>query len=190
MLLPLKLICPASKARRDGTSIIFLQYCKSENEKTLLNTEIAIPPKYWSKKHSRIIVDLPVDFGVSEKLNEELHRMFRIAEDIIKLAVRLKLDDAVSFTKVTFKPDLDSTKLEEIERALTKKQIEGDQPNLDIYYQIDEYIKSKQGHVSKETIGVFGQMKEHLLAFEVYRKKPITFDCIDLNFYEQLVHFL
>jgi hypothetical protein len=33
-------------------------------------------------------------------------------------------------------------------------------------------------------------MKDHLLAFEVYMKKPITFEPIDLNFYEQLVHFL
>ena len=68
MLLPLKPICPASKVRRDCTSIIFLQYCKSENEKTLLNTEIAIPPKYWNKKLSRVIDDLPVEYGVLKSL--------------------------------------------------------------------------------------------------------------------------
>jgi hypothetical protein len=44
MLLPIKLICPKNKVRKDGTSIIFIQYCGSDNKKTLLNTEIAIPP--------------------------------------------------------------------------------------------------------------------------------------------------
>ncbi len=50
MLLLLQPICPLSKVRKDGTSIIFLQYYRSEHDKTLLNTEIAIPAKFWNKK--------------------------------------------------------------------------------------------------------------------------------------------
>jgi integrase len=33
-------------------------------------------------------------------------------------------------------------------------------------------------------------MKDHLLAFEQFRKKPITFDSLDINFYEQFIDFL
>jgi len=108
MLLPLKSICAASKVRRDGTSLIFFQYCKSETQKTLLNTEIAIPPSYWNKKLCRITYDLPQAFGSAEKLNLELHRMFRLAEDIIHVAMRLKIEDTVSFAKKTFCPNLTS----------------------------------------------------------------------------------
>ena len=99
MLLPLKPVCSASKVRRDGTSLIFLQYCKSESDKTLLNTEMAIPPQYWNKKLCRIADDLPNTYGNSEKLNMELHRMFRLAEDIIHLARRMRIEDTVSFAK-------------------------------------------------------------------------------------------
>ncbi len=41
MLLPIKLICPKGKTRKDGTCIIFIQYCGSKT--ILLNTGIAIP---------------------------------------------------------------------------------------------------------------------------------------------------
>jgi len=187
MLLPLKSICSASKVRRDGTSLIFLQYCKSESDKTLLNTTIAIPPKFWNKKLCRITDDLPQVFGSAGKLNLELHRMFRLAEDIIHLAMRLKIEDNVLFVKKTFRPDLTTSELEEIEK---KQETLKPEQNLDFFYQLDEYIKSKEKKVSEGTIGVFRQMKEHLLAFEAFRKKPINFECIDLDFYKKLVDFL
>ena len=187
MLLPLKPICSASKARRDGTSLIFLQYCKTETKKTLLNTEIAIPSQYWSKKLCRVKDDLPPAYGNAQEVNLELHRMFRLAEDIIHLANKLQIEDTVSFAKKTFRPHLTVAELKAIEKnyeALKPGQ------NLDFFYQLDVYIKSKEKKVSEGTLGVFKQMKEHLLAFETFRKKPITFECIDLDFYEKLVDYL
>jgi phospholipid N-methyltransferase len=59
MLLPLKTFCSATKVLRDGTSLIFIQYCKSETNKTLLNTGIGIPFNYWNKKLGRIAGNLP-----------------------------------------------------------------------------------------------------------------------------------
>ncbi|HEY8689525.1 MAG TPA: hypothetical protein VIM07_09855 [Chitinophagaceae bacterium] len=60
MLLPIKLICKKRLMRRDGTSIIFIQYCHSLEKRTLLNSGIAIPPNYWNLKRLRINTDLPV----------------------------------------------------------------------------------------------------------------------------------
>ncbi len=87
MLLPLKPICPSNKIRKDGTSLIFLQYCKSKADKTLLNTELFVPPKYWHKKLQRVTDDLPLQFGDYKQINAELNRMFRMAEDIITHAI-------------------------------------------------------------------------------------------------------
>ena len=50
MLLPIKPICSPRKIRRDGTSQIFLQYCYSATNRTLLNTGINIPPDCWNNK--------------------------------------------------------------------------------------------------------------------------------------------
>ena len=185
MLLPIKPICPASKARKDGTSIIFLQYCKSEDDKTLLNTEIGIPPRYWNKKLKRVTDDLPSSYGDFEKINLEVHRMYRIAEDIIKFAISNKHSDPVQFVKNTFSPNYDTTKLEVEKLKLPEKEV-----NLDFFYQFDEYLKSKVGTVTDGTMDVFKNLKSILLKFQEYRKNNIGFEQIDLNFYEEYVHYL
>jgi hypothetical protein len=46
MSLPVKFICKSKQKRKNGTSIIFIQYCFRAGKKLLLNTEIAIPPEY------------------------------------------------------------------------------------------------------------------------------------------------
>ena len=93
-LLPLKSICPASKVRSCGTSLVFLQYCKSESEKTLLNSGIAVPPKLWNKKTGRI-QDMPKEYGDAKSLNEEVYRLYSIAEKMIQFALTDKIPDPI-----------------------------------------------------------------------------------------------
>ncbi|MEO7293364.1 MAG: site-specific integrase, partial [Ginsengibacter sp.] len=112
MLLPIKPICSASKIRRDGTSLVFIQYCMSAENKTLLNTELTIPPRYWNKKLNRISDNLPIDTGIASELNKELQRQIRLAEDIISFAIDKKMKDPVKFVKAIFKPDFDISELE------------------------------------------------------------------------------
>ena len=61
---------------------------------------------------------------------------------------------------------------------------------LDVYYHIDDYIKSKQSTVKHCTINVINAMKAHLKSFEYYRKEPVTFDSFDVHFYEEFVKYL
>jgi hypothetical protein len=89
MLLPLKLICDAKKIRRDGTTLIYIQYCFSADRRTLLNTEIGIPPIFWNKRKLCISKDLQVS-GNAAFLNEDLKSMYRIAKDIISYASETK----------------------------------------------------------------------------------------------------
>ncbi len=74
MLLPLKPICPANKVRRDGTAPVFLQYCYSATNRTLLNTGITIPPQYWNTKQLCISEKLPANYGNHESLNDGTHQ--------------------------------------------------------------------------------------------------------------------
>ncbi|HVX28429.1 MAG TPA: tyrosine-type recombinase/integrase [Parafilimonas sp.] len=186
MLLPLKPICTSNKIRKDGTSLIFLQYCKSHADKTLLNTELSIPPKYWHKKLQRVTDDLPPQHGDAKYINTELNRMFRIAEDIVTHAIQNDIVDTVQFLKQTFKPDFDVATLKagKIKHAVRQKA------NLDFFFQFDDYIHSKQGTVTKGTMDVFKNLRLILKTFENYRKEPIKFNSIDINFYEEFVHYL
>ena len=185
MSLPVKPICKKALIRKDGTSIIFIQYCQSLEKRTLLNSGIAIPPNYWNLKRLRINADLPARYGDAELLNEQLQNAIRIVEDILTFAAKKKIADQLSFLKKVFKPDFDLSSLEE-----KVKEVELPKINLDVFFQIDEYIKSKRKQVTPKMINVYNNMRDTLKAFENYRKKPITFESFDFNFYEEFVEYM
>jgi site-specific recombinase XerD len=192
MLLPIKPICPFEKTRQNGTSVIYLQYCQNSDRKTLLNTEIAIPPKFWNRKLNRVMDDLPPEYGTAKSINLEIHRLYRMAEDIIKFAIRLNNLDPVHFVKQTFSPDFDINLLgigkPRIEVKIESKKTE--KINLDFFFQFDQYLKSKESAVSHGTMDVLRNLKSILEKFQDHRNRKIRFDQIDLSFYEEYVHYL
>lgn len=191
MLLPLKPICEAKKARRDGTSVIYIQYCYSSEKRTNLNTELAIPAEYWNDQKLFIKPDLPPQFGEAARLNEEIKRMYRLAEDLISLADKKKVENKGRFVKEVFKPDLDINILTAEEAKLkglaspAKEKI-----NTDVYFQLAEYIKCKTGMVCESTLSIFRNLGEQLKDFEVFRNEPVTFEGIDFDFYDRFAKFL
>ena len=187
MLLPIRPICNCKKTRKDGTSLIQIQYCFSSESKTLLNTGIAIPPVFWIKKSLSVSGKLPVAFGNAEAWNAELKRMLRVTEDIVAYAIKNKITDRVAFTRETFRPDLDVATLE---KQITILAVQEPVTNLDLFFQIDEYIKSKKRTVTPKMIKVYENMKGTLKTFEVFRKSPITFASFDFNFYEEFVEYM
>jgi site-specific recombinase XerD len=190
MLLPLKLVCDDRRTRRDGTTPIYIQYCFSAERRTLLNTEIALPPVFWNKGKLCVSNNLPLCYGEAKRLNEDLRRMYRIAEDIISYATENKIEDIGNFVKKTFHPHFDAHTLESKEAAKIAESFRQKEVNKEFFFQIDEYIESKRRKVCKGMLAVYGQLKGRLKAFEIFRKRPITFDCIDYNFYDDFIEFL
>ena len=72
----------------------------------------------------------------------------------------------------------------------TLEQMSHAEKNLNVFYHIDQYVKSKESSVKRCTINVINAMKSHLESFEAYRKIPITFDSFDVNFYEEFIKYL
>ena len=182
MLLPIKPICERKDVRRDGTSLVNIQYCYSSRHRTNLNTGIAIPPEFWIKKSQRIAANLPSNYGDPIRLNEEITRLFRMAEDIITFATKSKLDNIPVFVKKTFHPDFDvrSLMIEENANKLIESFPLDIRANPNIFDQIDSYIESKKKKVSDATIDVYKAMKHHLQEFQAFRKKKITFKSLDI----------
>jgi integrase len=120
-----------------------------------------------------------------------LSRELRKAEDIISFALKNKFENPLSFLKTTYDPNIDITSLEDFFLCKEKpKEAKSKQVDMNLYVQIDDYIKSKEKKVCKDMPRIYRNMKEHLKAFEDFRNKPITFDTLDLNFYEEFVDFL
>jgi integrase len=187
MLLPIRPICNRKKTRRDGTSLIQIQYCYSAEKKTLLNTGIAIPPGFWTKKSLCISDKLPSCYGTFQDLNIELRRMLRIAEDIVDFANTNNIKDPVEFTKRTFSPSYDTSTLKNGDE---KRELKVVQINTNVFYQIDDYIKSKTKQVTPKMLNVYRNMRDTLKAFEEFKKTPITFESFDYTFYEEFVEYM
>lgn len=187
MLLPIKLICDR-RTRKDGTNPICIQYCFRPDKRTLLNTEIYIPARYWNKKLARISKDMPATFGNAEVLNDKLGLLVRKAEDIISFSKRRNIEDILGFLKKTFHPSFDVASLETaVAEAALLNEKSDNKTNLDLYYQIDDYIKSKEKKVCRDMPRIYRNMKEHLKAFEEFRGEKITFESLDLKVAE--THF-
>lgn len=177
---PIKLIVKKGAARKDGTSLIFLQYCHSAEQRVLLSTGISIPASYWNKKTERLSDNLPAQFGNAKILQASLNEKLRKAEDMVE-HVSQKADVCpMQFLKENF----------HLHEKWKIGQMASPKINLDVYDNIDDYVKAKKSNVKHCTINVINAMKGHLKSFELKRKVPITFDCFDVVFYEDLVRYL
>ena len=191
MLLPVKPVCKTSKARKDGTSIIFIQYCYNGDKRILLNSGIAIQPSLWNCRKLQIIDSFPEKNPSYNPLNEQLQCSIRLVEDLITLARKKKIEEPLSFVKKYFSPGLTIREIEKDFALNEKSRMLADvYKNDNIYFQIDDYISSKIRKVSQDMPRIYKNMKEHLLDFEKFRGEAITFNCLDFSFYEAFVDFL
>jgi site-specific recombinase XerD len=184
---PIKIICD-KRTRRDGTNPLYIQYCFSGEKRTLLNTGISVSPSYWNKKTGKVSKDHPQ----VNTHNKELQKQLRVVEDLIEIATEKKIDP-LPFVKKTFKPDLDHNKLSnETSIAEWDRQTKNQKEKVKktFYFQLEDYMHSKERKVSPVMQRIYRNMRHHLEEFEKYRGIKITFEMLDLTFYEQLVDFL
>ncbi|QEC69264.1 site-specific integrase [Panacibacter ginsenosidivorans] len=177
---PIKLIIKKGKVRKDGTSLIFLQYCYSSSKRVLISTQVAIPPFYWNKKADRISENLPAEYGGVLSLETSLREKVRRAEKLVDYAIKRSKICPATFLKTNFLGN-DNFYLESVDY---------DKQKMDVFYQIEKYIKDKRDFVQEDTVDVIRNMKKHLYSFQEYRKLAITFESFDLKFYEDFVKYL
>ena len=184
MLLPLKAVI-SKKARKDGKSLIYFQYCFSSTHRVLLNTEIAIPKAFWNTKRQCISKLLPIETGDSDQLNADLGKVKKTIEAIIEQGISINEPNIGAYVKTMFKPGLDISTLPQKPVAVSKKAKEPD-----FFTEMEIYIKSKEKQVCEKGLANFVTTKVRLQAFQTFRGKPITFKELDYNFYLELLEFL
>lgn len=187
--LPIKAICNP-RAKRDGTNLISIQYCQSPQKRTVLPTDIYIPRAFWNSKQRIILNRLPLDFGDAGILNNRLNKLIRRAQDLVYLAKENNFGSPIQVLKKYHFTELTLEEIKEKELQNKNEISKLKASNLDLYHQIDDYIQSKTKKVCKDMPRIYRNMKEHLLEFQAYRGKPITFESLNLTFYEEFVDFL
>lgn len=176
--------------RKEGTSVVYIQYCFSSQRRTLLNTHIAIPPAFWDQHNCCIKDDLPDTYGDVIFYNKEIKRLYRLAEDLLDCATSEQIEDKLSFIKQHFATNVNFDVVRNAKArfaALKQQQIN---EASDIYFQLDAFIESKRKKVSAGMLRIYGYVKERLKAYEVFSGNKVTFKNIDYNFYENWLEFL
>ena len=105
-----------------------------------------------------------------------LQKFIRVAEDIVSFALLHKVEDSIAFLKKVFQPDFDPATLPERLKEMMQASPDSGAVNLDFFFQLDDYIKTKRRKVSAGMIRTYNVVKERLLAFQKCRKVKITFD--------------
>lgn len=189
MFLPIKPVLDR-RPRKDGTVAICIQYCYSSDRRTLLPTDLSLPPRYWNKRLLRISPELPPEFGQAEQLNAQLQKMIRAAEDIVNAALKEKVPDPIRVLKKAWNPSAATSDLSEKVGAVAKPADDRPEVNQDFFYQLDDYIKAKSRKVSPGMIRTYKVMKNRLMAFQRFQRQKIEFSRLDFNFYESFVNYL
>jgi len=155
-----------------------------------LFTGLAVPPRYWDTRSTKISSGLPPAFGDAVIMNMQLQKMIRIAEDTISYALQQEMQDPVAFLRQVFHPEFDPATLSEKAKQMALEESNKVVANQDFFFQVDDYIKSKSRKVSTGMLRTYQVMKKRLLAFQKWHKEKITFSSFDFNFYEAFVNYL
>jgi len=177
---PIKLIIKNGKIRKDGTSLIFLQYCYSSEKRVLIGTDISIPQYYWNRKTSSILRTLPKEYGDPEILEIDLRDKLRRAETLVDHALVQKNTCPIKFLKKNFRAAGDKY----------LEQVGYDRKKLCLFNQIDSYIRDKRDIVQETTLTTIRSMKKHLYGYQNYQQSLVTFDSFNIAFYEGFVKYL
>ena len=150
MILPIKPICKKEWVRRDGTSVIFLQYCFNSEERVLVDSALAIPPEYWNNKNNRISTNLPKDYGIVKELELILSEKMRRVEDLVNYALNKSNIHPVKFLKEKFQTDFDPKQSTVVLNSTS---------TMDVFWHIEDYKESKRATVKHSTINVISAME-------------------------------
>ena len=134
-MLPVKPILKKGKLRKDGTHLIYIQYCYNSDKRILLGTNITIPIKFWNKRTLSISESLPSSYGNSTDLNNRIKHLIRKVEDLATFGMNIKKENLIIFLKKYFdlKSDFPSIK-SKILSEIKETEIHDPRKNLDLYF--------------------------------------------------------
>jgi hypothetical protein len=136
-----KLIIRKVKGAQASVHTIFLQYCYTSTKRVLISTSIAIPETYWDKSIGHILSSLPAIYGSASTLQEKLDHQRCKAEKIIRYAIKRGQGCPMQFLKRNIRlPD-----------CWELDQMEDENNDLCVFYQIDRYLEDKKWMVHPAT---------------------------------------
>ncbi len=164
------LIVKKNYVKIDGTTPIYLQFSFNRESKKRINTGKRIPPQFWDADAEKVKRSFPEASDYNAHITMLKHRL----ESIIDSAII----------------NGDAATLDYVEKKFYNKCGTQSPRERDFFTLLDEYLQSKVGQVSKDVVKDYYTLMKHLKGFQEHSVETISFNKIDLKFYENFVRYL
>jgi integrase len=132
---------------------------------------VDVKPKHWDFKNHKLKRACP---EYEDKL-EKIQSMQNRVGNIVDYARTNQIDPTIEF----------------VVDAINKNiQYDLKQQQVDFFEQLDQFIESKKGKVSDDTIKDYKSLRKHLKGFQNYSNSKIYFRNLNYSFYNQLANYL
>jgi integrase len=183
------------KLNQEGMAPVSCMISVSQNRKRIA-LEISVPPSNWNKQAQRAVY---LNKKQLSKLGDSTAAVFLMESDIDRVnAILDKMQSKLSFIEDGFKLEGKNYSVEDIlesyKNAGTSTGIKTPEKSktqfLTVPDFIDTYIERNKASRAKQSLGVFSQLKNHLIAFEQSKSVSVDFERIGLSFFEEFQNFL
>ena len=161
--------------QKSGLATIYVRYDYNRTKRTLINTGRKIDADlHWDFKKHTIKRSCP-DF---EKVLQDIENIENKISNILQYA-RISRVDAT--------PEYLVDHLQGFKEVLVDNNIK-----TAFFQSLDKFINDRElnGSVCEHVVRDYKSLRKHLINFEKYWKRPISFVSLDIEFYEKFVYYL
>jgi site-specific recombinase XerD len=156
------------KPNADEDTLIYISIFH-DGKRIKISSGESINPKYWLIEKKQV----SKAYQGSTELNDELNTMKADVEAIIREAKSLHLEITSEYIKQKF-------------NEIYKKE----KTSKDFFDYYDVFLETGKSTKKPSVIQGYRANKKHLLDFEKYTNSKITFDKMDMNFYDRFIEYL
>ncbi|MFO7828457.1 MAG: site-specific integrase, partial [Bacteroidales bacterium] len=157
--------------KKNGHTPVYIRFNYNRVKRTLIPVNVDVKPKHWDFKNHKLKRACPEHEDKLEKIQSMQNRV----GNIVDYARANQIDPTIEF----------------VVDALNKNiQYDLKQQQVDFFEQLDQFIESKKGKVSNDTIKDYYSLKKHLKGFQDNSKSKIYFRNLNYSFYNQFVDYL
>jgi integrase len=154
--------------RTSKETLVYLFFSFS-GKRLKYSTGETIQPKNWNEGSQRV----KRSFTGSVEINRYLKR---VQEEVLRIHREFKTDGENPST----------TKIREALNEAFEKNVTDTSSFFSVY---DLFVETTKTSVKHRTTQKYNTLKNHLVAFQKFSKRPIEFDEIDIGFYERLMSY-
>lgn len=166
-------------------------YIHLHGQKVKISTGIKLIPELWSKEKQEI-VDLTrkQKADLEKKFRKDLPQMIILnfyQDEINRLKTKVRqIENNFRASEIVYDLEMLVSKVKESKKDITKKN----EPTTLVYDFIDQYITENAPSRVKGSMVVYKSLKKHLKNFQDYRRRPIRFQEMDYQFFQDFQNYL